>query len=281
MTNPDSSSSKESDYKRSFRASPSQCSLSPEQLSYLVHQFSHDIGNPLTSIISYSSILEQSAQFSLPLDKVADYAKSISRETWRISVLMEKFLLLSSISMNATPVPLSEIQQRVFSRYRSRYNLTDIDITFEGFDSEDFVLAEAEHLTAIMCEIASNALGAQKALKNSSLNEAGSKYNDEIEDNFMITFKCSSQSSSISDDKPLGQFILIEAYNPTAPHTLGLDQLFEVGQKCHPSGRDNLGIGLPAILHSISRWGGEVEIEEEQKSGETYFRTKLYLQRAN
>ncbi|HMO18323.1 MAG TPA: histidine kinase dimerization/phospho-acceptor domain-containing protein [Oligoflexia bacterium] len=252
-----------------FHKKPQQklSDLEPDTLSKISHQLSHDIGNPLTSIISYSSILEQAVHFSLSPEKIADYAHSLSRETWRISSLVEKFLLLTSRSKNETPVSLAEVKERVLTRYISRYNLGELDLTFEGFETEEVIFAEIEHLTVILCEIASNSLGAQRALAEIKTNDDKEKnrpkIDEDIEGELWVNFKTFPINiESNQNDRSPGKYLVIEATNPSPPHGSEIEKLFYPGEKLFPSGRDNLGIGLSGILHSMSRWGGYTEIEE-------------------
>src|SRR5262245_24972844 len=73
-----------------------------ELLSHLIHKLGHEIGNPLTSIISLGTILERFSISApgrgetLPPEKIASYASSIIDEAWRISSLTEKLVLTLS-----------------------------------------------------------------------------------------------------------------------------------------------------------------------------------------
>ncbi len=231
------------------RSSDSLISLSDEYLSDLCHQLSHDIGNPLTAIISYSSILEQAEHFSISLDKVGNYASNISRETWRISRLMEKFLLLVSRKVVLSPFPVRELRQRIEARYRSRYELNTLSISFNGFDAEAIIFADIDQCCSIICEIATNAVAAQNILQERGiLQKQGilNKTNPELS----ITF--------IEDQE---QFIF-ETENPCPVHTKELSLLLQPGEKEYSRERESLGIGLSAISSAMSKWNAYLEIQE-------------------
>lgn len=253
-----------------------RCALSSEYsekidaitLSDLVHQLSHDIGNPLTSIISYSSIMEQAENFSLPLTKVSDYSKSISKETWRISILLEKFLLLTSQRGDKNRVSLPDLKQKILSRYEARYQLGEMDIFFEGFEGDVAVVADIEQCSAILCEILSNALAAQKRLieATSNIKTVGNSGSEE-------DLQLSLSFNVIQEDN----YLILESKNKTPRHTKDLNQLLKIGEKEFPSGKDNLGIGLSAISSAMKRWEGFLSLEEVEDQEACIFITRLYF----
>jgi signal transduction histidine kinase len=237
------------------KSSDSPVTVNDIQLSDLYHQLSHDIGNPLTAIISYSSILEQAEHFAISLDKVGSYASNITRETWRISRLMEKFLLLISKKVVISPFPVSELKQRIDARYRSRYELHDLEIRYCGFDTEIRIPADIDQCCSIICEIASNAMSAQKHLEG-------------------VQTPALSISFSTEDE-----FLLIEVKNSSPVHTKPLSVLFTPGEREFSTEREGLGIGLSAISCAMKRWNGVLEIQEvlDNTGGHTVaeFNTRL------
>src|SRR5262249_40647503 len=101
--------------------------LSPQVLSRLVHKFGHEVGNPLTSLISLASILERfptvqgSAQQGAVGQKVPSYARSIISEAWRVSLLTEKLvLLLSDKHGSPSPCNIAKCIERTLSRMKTR-----------------------------------------------------------------------------------------------------------------------------------------------------------------
>jgi len=218
--------------------------IDEETLSNICHQLSHDIGNPMTAIISYSSILEQSEHFNISHEKVSSYAKNISRETWRISKLMEKFLLLTSRKLVCSPFPASELEKKVLSRYNSRYELENLEISFTGFDPKILIPADIDQCSIILCEIGANAINAEKILNN----------NQPV--NLPISLAITSDS------------IIMEARNLSPEHKTDLADLFKPGVKEFSSEKDTLGIGLSAIASAMKRWCGYLEIEEIANSNE-------------
>lgn len=219
------------------KSSQNVSSLDELSLSDLCHQLSHDIGNPLTAIISYSSILEQAEHFSIPLEKIGTYASNISKETWRVSRLMEKFLLLVSRKCVILPFSPKDLQQRVEARYKTRYELQTLNIVFEGFDVDLLIPADIDQCCSILCEIALNSRNAQNHL---------GKSNPEL---LLRLFE---------DD----HFFTFEAVNASPLHKKELSSLLNPGEKEFCNDKDALGIGLSAIACTMSRWNGFLEIEE-------------------
>jgi hypothetical protein len=231
--------------------------LDETKLSNLCHQLTHDIGNPLTAIVSYSSILEQAEHYSIPLNKVANYSLSISREAWRVSRLMEKFLLLVSRKGTTSTFPLSELKKRVESRYANRYELGEICFDFQGFNENIVIQADLDQCCSIVCEIGNNALSAQKQIPSSG----------ESNEPFRLELSFS----------PHEQYHVLEAINRTPPHSKNLSSLLKAGESEFSGGKDNLGIGLSAINCSMKRWNGFLEIEEVCKADTTCFITRLFF----
>jgi light-regulated signal transduction histidine kinase (bacteriophytochrome) len=231
--------------------------LDETTLSNLCHQLTHDIGNPLTAIISYSSILEQAEHYSIALDKVANYSLNISKEAWRVSRLMEKFLLLVSRKETRNLFSISELKKRVETRYANRYELAEMTLHFNGFNEDITIQADLDQCCSIICEIGNNALSAQKKLSSS----------EERNQIFQLELSFSLQE----------QYLVLEGKNPTPTHSKDLSSLLKVGEHEFSGGKDTLGIGLSAITCSMKRWNGFLEIEEVIIENTTYFITRLFF----
>ncbi len=216
--------------------------LENSELSDIVHQLSHDIGNPLTSIITYGSLIEQCGDLNIPPEKISNYAKSMLSETWKISTMVEKFLLLVSEKTNNSSCNLKSVATKIMSRYQSRYGLTSFDLELTGFDQDYLVQADPEQLTCILCELLTNAAN---ALKDLSTN------NDEIDLslNLIADFKSENQVS-------------ISISNLTTKHEIPLNELLNPGVSETHVGKTSIGIGLSAVNNTITKWGGNFIISE-------------------
>lgn len=231
--------------------------MSDDKLSEVIHQVSHDIGNPLTSIITYCSLVEQSENLQIPYDKISAYAKSMQYETWKVSGLMEKLVLLLSNRSTTTKVHLKDIGTKIMSRYQNRYGLGAFDIELIGFDINASITADPEQLCSILCEMLTNAGNAIIHLESK---------NSEVE-------RFLSLSASIEDNNS----IVFEITNQTADHSFTLDDLKEIGISENNMGKKLPGIGIPAIINTAIRWGGEFTISETKNEDINIFSAKLKL----
>lgn len=229
--------------------------ISNELLSQITHQLSHDIGNPLTSIITYGSIIEQSVKLNIPPEKLSDYAKSMLSETWKISVLMEKFTLLVSKKKTNVTSTLNDISSKILSRYASRYGLGEFDIELEGFDTSLEIACESEQLCAALSEILVNAANEYRYLisKGTDLD---------------LLLLLRAEPFNNSD-------ILFICENQSEIHEEGLEKLFTPGYSSHAHSKKNVGIGLPAISNSAIRWGGSFSISQKRDISHASFKAIL------
>lgn len=231
--------------------------IAPELLSKIVHLLSHDIGNPLTSIITYGSLIEQAETLKIPSDKLSGYAKSMLLETWKISNLMEKFLLLVSKKESGGLVKLKDLGSKIMSRYQSRYGLNSFDLELSGFDSSIQIKGDAEQLCGIFCELLINAANAIKDLSSTE---------NDLEHSLIIKADSSNPSQ-----------ITFTIENFTLQRITPLEELMKIGVTECPISKPSIGIGLPAVLNSINRWNGQFSIEQTCKNEKYNFKSTIVL----
>jgi CheY-like chemotaxis protein/two-component sensor histidine kinase len=138
-----------------------------EMLSSLAHKIGHEIGNPLTSIISLATIVERFSNpkdpaQTLSLDKIAKYANSVVSEAWRISALNERMvLLLSAKEGHANEVDLAKLIQSALKKISTRKQLDCSDVILRFADgAPQTVLMDNDHLLLVIEELIGNALQA-------------------------------------------------------------------------------------------------------------------------
>lgn len=231
--------------------------LDKSQLSNIFHQLSHDIGNPLTSIITYGSLIEQCGDLNIPPEKIATYAKSMLSETWKISTMVEKFLLLVSEKSNSSGCNLKNIATKIMSRYQSRYGLTPFDLELIGFDQDFLIQGDPEQLTCILCELLSNSAHALKEL---------SQTNPDID--------LSLKLESILNEN---QTVSLSISNLTIKHETDLIELLKPGVSETRNGRGSIGIGLTAVNNTVIKWGGDFIISEIQDRDNYLFKAIITL----
>ena len=231
--------------------------IDPVRLSTLIHALVHDIGNPMTSIISYSGLIEQGTSLSLTPEQLSPFAKKISNESWKVMKLVDLLLLSLSQRSEISSFSLQSFKQTLMSRACSRYGLGEADLLLNGFDSEINVKGDLDQITLLSCEIISNALGAYKALENTD--DDGCSVNIEAE---------------VKENK-----VTITFLNQSPKHNSELSSLFSLSSSEFPRSNKPPGIGLFSLARTIRRWGGEVEISELQDSSENlFFLTKVTLE---
>ena len=111
-----------------------ELNISKEELSKLIHKVGHDIGNPLTSIISLSSIIERFSELdSLEPDKLISYSKTMNKEAWKISRLSECLVnILSNRKANIQNVNLEQVIDKAVSKASSYFsNIENLEFEIE------------------------------------------------------------------------------------------------------------------------------------------------------
>lgn len=231
-------------------------SIKSENLSILIHALVHDIGNPMTSIISYSGLIEQSPALSLSLEQISPYAKKISNESWKVMKLVDLLLLSLSERTDVSRFSLQSLKETLILRAANRYGLGEADLLLIGFNEDIEAKGDLDQLSLIGAEIISNAIGAYKALES------------ELEDGCSVTIEAKTANNNIE----------LSFTNPSPKHKTPIHELFNLGQSEFPRSNKPPGMGLFSIARTIKRWGGECEIYEA--SGEfnrTFFITKIIL----
>ena len=123
---------------------------SGDNLSELVHKVGHDIGNPLTAIISVCSIIQTMAEMDSAglVPKVSEYAGMLTSEAWKISRINERLVgLLSNRKPNLVPCNIHNNFLTVFNRLQSRdqKKLGKLEIEFNPVSKCDKIAALADN----------------------------------------------------------------------------------------------------------------------------------------
>ena len=196
----------------------------------------------MTSIISYSGLVEQGATLSLSPEQLSPFAKKISNESWKVMKLIDLLLLALSEKREISSFNLPTFKQTLIQRANSRYGLGEADLLLTGFDSEISVKGDLDQMSLLSCEIISNALGAFNALENGDENGCA------------VTIE-----ANIIDSRAVIKFT-----NPSPKHNAELKDLFHLATSEFPRSNKPPGIGLFSLARTINRWGGAVEVSELQ-----------------
>ena len=233
-------------------------------LAQLGHKIGHEIGNPLTSIISLATIIER---FSEPgSDKNQQYARSIISEAWKISNLVEKFVLLfSERAGNQSICALDEALRRTLNKLKSRgaYDLDDIILRVED-EVPPTAHVDLDQLCTILAELLANACDASQ-----SGSSAAASNPDGIEltgDPIIVRLYSVGSCSCVEVINPIKQ-----------PSSHELAELFQPLVTTSPT-QKSLGIGLSVVSKIAKRFGGLSEIEEVLLDGDRlHFVARLVL----
>lgn len=254
-------------------------------LSEVIHRVGHDIGNPLTAIISLSSILEFSAAPpepragglrageqepaapAFPRDKLHEYSSSIIREAWKVSHIVERLVMIfSDRTGNVVPCSVGEIAERCIQRLRTRHHLNDLKIESDFFfaPSAARVLADTDQLTLLVSELLLNAYTFQGPPEDAAAGRV---------------VHCALEHE--------GPFVKLRFRNrSTHPYGAELADLFRPlhcgsdapNSKMKPAAKGTrTGLGLSAVWAIVLRQGGRMKLEESTGPSGSEFTVHISL----
>lgn len=223
----------------------------------LVHKVGHEIGNPLTSIISLGTIIERFSEAKgaegIEPEKIAAYAKSIIKEAWRISGINEKLvLLLSQRHPSPAPCNVAAAIERSINKLKSR-GIVDpslVRLVVNGAVSPEAYIDQDQFLI-ILNELISNAATAIAA------EEGGAKVS--------VQAACEDGCAQVIVENPLAGPIVFE-----------LSALFEPFVTSYEN-QKRLGIGLSTVAVLVERFNGKVELREVSREGRLFFQAIVNL----
>lgn len=236
----------------------SAAELSP-LLPQLSHKMGHEIGNPLTSIISLATIVERFADGAT--EKNQQYARSIISEAWKISTIVEKVVLLFS-DRDGSPgeCPLDSVLQRALAKLKSRgaVILDDIVLRIED-EAPPAAYCDQDQLCTAIIELITNAADADAAGRQEPESAFGEGEPVVIRIYTVGEASCIEVSNTISAAVPME---LAELFEPLATTS---------------ATQKSLGIGLSMVAKVAQRFSGVLEVEEAQRGETLLFVARLVL----
>lgn len=135
-----------------------------DTISMIIHRIGHDIGNPLTSIISLASIIEKFSDprfNSLDPAKLSSYAGTISNEAWKISRLSECLVhTLSQRTSQLQVIKLEDLIDRALSKIETLFSKHEnIEVALD-IPQELEAMGEQDQLIFAISEVIRNAFQA-------------------------------------------------------------------------------------------------------------------------
>ena len=230
-----------------------------ERLSDMIHKIGHDIGNPLTSIISLGSLLQRIASESktnpktdmLDNEKLSLYLDSMVKEAWRISSLNERMvLLLSDRPNNQELAPVARICERAIQKLQSSDEFEGIDAEFDLSSEELSIQIDPAQFQVLISELLKNAYEWSKDL--------------ESESNITII--------AFTDQEGETNIEINNEFNANLPKDL--ENLFLPFEKGSADSK-NIGLGLTVAWAIVERAGGKLEIAERAIDSKRVFTTRV------
>jgi C4-dicarboxylate-specific signal transduction histidine kinase len=257
--------------------------LSSEVLSDIVHKLGHEIGNPLTAIISLASIFErfeseqEPARLRMMADKLAGYGASITAEAWRVNQLSERLvMLLTKRSANINRVNLVEVADRALRRVRSRYGYQQEDVLSNLAMSEPVMVAsDSEQLLLLVSELLLNALQSA-SYRRSSITEVppGAAPGAELGQATPPGPTLAPVSLFVRQGKDSANLMIRNELSEPLP--LELSELFNP-MVTTLADHKHIGLGLTVCAAILGRCGGNLRLLEEVNADGISFMVDLSL----
>lgn len=209
----------------------------PEMLSRIVHKVGHEIGNPLTSVISLATVIERGTaeQNLIESDKLLSYAQSIAREAWRVTAITEKMVyLLSDREGTQGKCDLDKTIRKVLSKLRLRPEFQNVPVELELSTREAHL--DDDLLAWVLTALLENAFLAQISEPEAS-------------------------PVSITSETADGRVRLGVRNSRSRPLDVDPSALFDPFQLENPNEK-RLGLGLTVAAAIVERMGGQIELRE-------------------
>jgi nitrogen-specific signal transduction histidine kinase/CheY-like chemotaxis protein len=242
--------------------------LRHEAISGIMHRIGHEIGNPLTSVISLSTLIERAGpEGAITPEKLASYARAICAEAWRISSLNEKsVLMLSDRAGKAEYVEIEGVLHAALAQLRRRFPEKDLELQiFHRDNAEGAAFTDPNLLLWIFTALLENCMLERDEFP--SVEKSG----------HLSTRPTSSPVSAQVEEE--GTKVMVSITNCAACRCENLSSLFDPfvtrGTK-----NKRLGLGLTVVAAIVWRLGGEIELEENTEGEDVFFTAKITLPRA-
>ncbi len=215
-------------------------------LSEFIHRVGHDIGNPLTSLISLASLLERSgpgSKFELSLEDRQRYLNSIMADAWRVQSIMERVVLLLSNRQEGAEgeTLVEEVIQFAIRKILKKPSYQRFDVLFSAAEPNLKVNISRSSLEWLVTELLTNAL--------THLSSSSDELDSEV--NLLV--------------RRDGESVLIEVRNALINGGYpDPESLFAPFVK-HPITSKTCGLGLSAVQAVVQRAQGEVALEASDK----------------
>jgi len=231
-------------------------------LSDLIHRAGHDIGNPLTSLISLASLVERAQRdpaLQLDAESLSKYSSTMIADAWRIQGISEKLvLILSDRGKGFQPVDAAPILQQCIKKILRKPAFQNCDVVFAPPAGSMLMAVDPAQLEWLAGELLLN------ALIHVSVSPSGDTENVQ------------SIQVRLEQTGPNRTRLTVENELREAP-AADLSTLFEPFVR-YPIQSRGAGLGLTAAWAVVERAGGTILLEMGSlEMGGSFFRASVEL----
>ena len=219
---------------------------SNEELQQFAHAASHDLQEPLRTIISFSQLLED--KYKDKIDKNGkEFIQFITEGANRMRTLINDLLKYSRIATHTQPLQetnLNDILKTVLSNLQQSIKESNATITYKELPS---IFINKSHMIQLFQNLISNALKFKKEIPPKIYIDAIKKENEWI---------FSVKDNGIGIEKKY------------------FDRIFNIFQRLHSREEyPGSGIGLAICKKIIQRYNGKIWVESKIGEGSTFYFT--------
>ncbi|MEM9484799.1 MAG: ATP-binding protein [Cyanobacteria bacterium P01_F01_bin.116] len=236
-----------------------QLEFANQELEAFNYAVSHDLANPLTTILAYTSLID--FQYSERIDQqIQRYVIAIAKAAGHINQLIHDLLRLSQTSrseLQIESVEFSHLAQEILLDFQQSQPNRSVDIVIQP----NLVAKGDENLLVIALE---NLLG------------NAWKYTSKQQQPYIEFGTVSSETAEHLPLKPLptNQSIFFIRDNGAGFDMTKAKNLFRPFQRLHkPQDFEGSGVGLATVQRIIHRHGGEIWAEAAIDQGATFYFT--------
>jgi PAS domain S-box-containing protein len=233
--------------ERSLERYMDELARSNEELQRFAYVASHDLQEPLRSIISFTQLLERRYRGRLDAD-ADDYIAFIVEGGMRMQQLIEDLLQLSRVETKAKPLVPTEAGEVVNDVLRSLETpIREAGATVEVGEMPT-VMADAAQLSQVFANLVSNAIKYRRPDV-----PTGVRITAEREEHFW-RFAVADNGIGIEEEY--------------------FDRIFVIFQRLHTRDEySGTGIGLAVVRKIVERHGGRIWVESAPGEGSTFYFT--------
>jgi len=269
---------------RELEHSNQELEQSNQDLEQFAHVVSHDLQQPLQSIITSADLLALGC-LSDGDDEAKQYIDFIKTSSFRMSQLIQDLLAYSRVGAakeNIEPVDCQMILERVTANLQAAIAETGAIITYDPLPT---VVANGTLLGQLFQNLISNAIKFQRPNEQPQIKISVEQQHHMAaldDDTDLRTAAASGLATSVRNDDPqaksssedVSEWLFGVRDNGIGMKSEQFDRIFQIFQRLHSSQKyPGTGIGLCTCKKIVERHGGQIWVESEYGVGTTFYFT--------